>query len=166
MRNLVVPPEAKISGDLEIDARFGSSPLSSKDSVISKSISKTYIFLEILLETCVRTDDVRLVERRDAFASGALRAKNAPAPPALRASAQGVEVAVDARIDKPQNYGATRSERLLRLTPARCARAIAVRSSLYAVGGAVAATALWREAMHSRKHGRPNENHENYGANI
>lgn len=61
MRNRVVPPEAKISGDLEIDTRFGSSPLSSKAPVISKSISKAYIFLEILLEACVRTNGVRLV---------------------------------------------------------------------------------------------------------
>lgn len=61
VHNRVVPPEAKISGDLEIDTRFGSSPLSSKASVVSKSISKRYIFLEIDLETCVRTDGDRVV---------------------------------------------------------------------------------------------------------
>lgn len=51
MRNLVAPPEAKSSGDLETITRVGLTALSGKAAAISKSISKTHIFLETKLET-------------------------------------------------------------------------------------------------------------------
>lgn len=50
VRYLVVPPGEKIFGDLEIVVRFGLRVLSGKAVVISKSISKTHIFLETNLE--------------------------------------------------------------------------------------------------------------------
>lgn len=67
----------KIFGDLETSTRFALSALSGKAEAISKSISKTHIFLETTLEiggACRQ----RLPGRLDA-PSGTLRAKSCPA---------------------------------------------------------------------------------------
>lgn len=77
----VMPPEAKILGDLEINIRFGLCSLSSKALVISKSISKVHIFLETTLEIGGRSHGAHAVSWSNAPPSGAFRAKNFPAPP-------------------------------------------------------------------------------------
>lgn len=44
------PPEAKHSGELEINTLLRLSSLSGKALAVSKSISRIYVFLEIMLE--------------------------------------------------------------------------------------------------------------------
>lgn len=57
-----MPPDANIAGDLETRIHFGLSALSGKAATISKSISRTHIFLEIKLETAGSAYGIRVLD--------------------------------------------------------------------------------------------------------